>query len=375
MDSKTAAANELSQKASEASSRTVLAGFDGFVDVILRPVDRRYGPGDDYEEISNIDTFGKRICAAAGKSTNIELAKRLEKIGGNGPILANAMVEAGFSTRYVGAIGTPEPHPVFTEFAKRTDAISIANPGVTNAVEFNDGKILLGIMDSLEEVTYANILEKVGEGAFFDLVSRTDLFALVNWVMLPYMTKVLQSMVEKVFPNLGPRDHRRFFFDLCDPEKRSDDDLLALLHLLKKFSAFGSSILGLNLKEAQHVARVLGQQSGNESEEDLREMARSIRAELQIDCVVIHPTDAAACATKDDTFFTEGFFTPNPRITTGAGDHFNAGFCAALTLGLSPLSSLIVGNAFSGSYVRKAESPSLSEVSSFIRSTEFSRIP
>jgi len=31
--------------------------------------------------------FGRRILAAAGKSTNIELFPRLEKLGGNGPIM------------------------------------------------------------------------------------------------------------------------------------------------------------------------------------------------------------------------------------------------------------------------------------------------
>ncbi len=373
MDVKTAAADSLSRKASDASGRTVLVGLDGFVDVIINPVHRRFGPGDDYEPIPDIAAFGNRILAAVGKSTNIEMGRKLEKIGGNGPILADALCEAGFPTRYIGALGGQAIHPVFEDFARRTDAVSLADPGVTHALEFQDGKLLFGLMDTLEQVTFQAILDKMGEGAFFDLVSRTDLFAVVNWTMLPYLTQVLQALVDRVYPHLGPRDHRSFFFDLADPEKRSDDDLLGVLYLLKRFCAFGSATLGLNLKEAQHVARVLGCPVGESEEEALKGMARDIRSELRIDCVVIHPTDSAACATKDETFYTDGFFTPRPRITTGAGDHFNAGFCSGRLLGLDPLSSLITGCAFSGHYVRSAESPSLAGAASFIRGMDFAR--
>ncbi len=342
--------------------------------MIINPVDQRFGPGDNYQPIRDMTTFGKRILAAAGKSTNIEMGKKMEKLGGNGPILANAIQHAGLGTRYIGALGDPQIHPVFEEFAKRTEAVSLAEPGVTHALEFRDGKIMLGLMDSLENVTYANVIEKMGEGAFMDLLSRTDLFAIVNWTMLPYLTQFLQSLVDLAYPNLGPRDHRSFFFDLADPEKRSDDDLLGLLRLLHRFCAFGGTTLGLNLKEAQHVARVLDLHVGEGTEEDISTMARDIRSELRLDCVVVHPTDCAACATKDETFYSRGFFTPDPMITTGAGDHFNAGFATSRLLGLSPLSSLVVGCAFSGFYVRTAESPSLSAIGSFLRSTDFAVI-
>ncbi|MBC2604194.1 carbohydrate kinase family protein [Puniceicoccus vermicola] len=374
MDIKQTAIEELSAKSSEASSRSVLVGLDGFVDIIINPVDQRFGPGDNYQPIRDMSTFGKRILAAAGKSTNIEMGKKMEKLGGNGPILANAILNAGFPTRYIGALGDPLIHPVFEDFAKRTEAVSLAEPGVTHALEFRDGKIMLGLMDSLEKVTYSSMVDKMGEGAFIDLLSRTDLFAIVNWTMLPYLTQVLQALVDQVYPNLGPRDHRSFFFDLADPEKRSDDDLTAVLRLLHRFCAFGSTTLGLNLKEAQHVSRVLGLPVGESNAEDIMGMARDIRNELSLDCVVVHPTDSAACATKDDTFYTKGFFTPDPMITTGAGDHFNAGFSVSRLLGLSPQSALIVGCAFSGYYVRSAESPSLSSIGSFLRKTEFATL-
>jgi len=361
---------ELAAKSGHAQQRTALVGLDGFVDIIVHPVDQRYGPGDDFKAIREIQTFGERILAAVGKSTNIEMAKKREKLGGNGPILANAIFEAGVPTRYIGAIGDPLPHPVFEKFAKNTEAISLAEPSVTHALEFRDGKILLGLMSSMSEITYRRIIDKMGEGALFDLLSRSDLVALVNWTMTPYMTSILQSLIDQVYPNLGPRDHRCFFFDLADPQKRSDADLLTLLKLLHRFCAFGPVTLGLNLKEAQQVGKVLGEKEYEENPEELQAMARDIRSQLKVDCVVIHPTDCAACATKNDTFYTDGFYTDEPVITTGAGDHFNAGFMTARLLGISPASALLVGCAFSGYYVRNGDSPSLGQVRSFIDQNE-----
>ena len=61
-----------------------------------------------------------------------------------------------------------------------------------------------------------------------------------------------------------------------------------------------------------------------------------------------------------------GPFVQEPRISTGAGDHFNAGFCLAQVLGMNLEESLCVGVSTSGYYVRTAESPSAIQLSEFI---------
>jgi sugar/nucleoside kinase (ribokinase family) len=55
---------------------------------------------------------------------------------------------------------------------------------------------------------------------------------------------------------------------------------------------------------------------------------------------------------------------PAPR--GGAGDHFNAGFCAARVLGLSLEESLCAGCGTSGFYVREGRSPSLADLAGFV---------
>jgi sugar/nucleoside kinase (ribokinase family) len=58
----------------------------------------------------------------------------------------------------------------------------------------------------------------------------------------------------------------------------------------------------------------------------------------------------------------EGPFTPKPLITTGAGDHFNAGFCLGKLLGFDNAKAVLTGVSTSGFYVRSAKSPTVSDL-------------
>ncbi|OHE77371.1 MAG: sugar kinase [Verrucomicrobia bacterium RIFCSPLOWO2_12_FULL_64_8] len=365
MDYRTRTLAALRTRPASAATKLALVGFDGFVDRIVHPVGTRHGQGDAFTPMAAITEFGNRVLAAAGKSTNIELYPVIEKLGGNGPIMTGALLAAGVPVRYVGALGAMAVHPVFAGIAQRTEAASLCDPGLTIALEFPDGKVMLGLMKSLDEITYARIVAVMGEGAFLDLLSRADLTALVNWTMVPNMTAILEELAARVYPQLPPRE-RIFFFDLADPEKRSTGDLLAALNVIARFQSFGRVTLGLNLKEAQQVFAALGLGRSAEDEKALRSMAREIRQKLGIAVVVIHPRESAACATKDDTWWVPGPVAEKPLITTGAGDHFNAGFVTGQLLGLAPEACLGLGVSNSGYYVRTARSPSLGDLERFL---------
>ncbi len=358
---------ELNQKTFNPSGMNSVVGLDGFVDKIVTPVDKRHGLKQNFDAIETIDALGSRISAAAGKSANIELFPRFDKLGGNGPIMANAHVSLGLAVRYIGALGHPSIDPVFEEFARKTNAVSLANPGITTALEFKDGKLMLGNTSSLEEIDFARIIEVTGEGAFIDMLAKAELVSIVNWTMIPKMTSILLEMVERIMPNLPPIDTRNFFFDLTDPAKRSGQDIREVLRVISRFQAHAEVTLGLNYNEALQVCETMDLKGGEKDEESLCRMATEIRRKLEIACVVIHPTDSASCATKDGAWWTPGPYTENPKITTGAGDHFNAGFSAARLCGFSPLTSLALATCTSGYYVRTAESPSTNQVVELLR--------
>ena len=358
---------ELNQKTFNPSGMNSVVGLDGFVDKIVTPVDKRHGLKQNFDAIETIDALGSRISAAAGKSANIELFPRFDKLGGNGPIMANAHVSLGLAVRYIGALGHPSIDPVFEEFARKTNAVSLANPGITTALEFKDGKLMLGNTSSLEEIDFARIIEVTGEGALIDMLAKAELVSIVNWTMIPKMTSILLEMVERIMPNLPPIDTRNFFFDLTDPAKRSGQDIREVLRVISRFQAHAEVTLGLNYNEALQVCETMDLKGGEKDEESLCRMANEIRRKLEIACVVIHPTDSASCATKDGAWWTPGPYTENPKITTGAGDHFNAGFSASRLCGFSPLTCLALATCTSGHYVRTAESPSTNQVVELLR--------
>ncbi len=123
-----------------AKKMSAFVGLDGFVDEILHVVDKRDG-ADSFQRLNTISKLGERISAAAGQSTNIEIVNRVTKLGGNGPIMANALVSFGLKVTYLGNLGWPNLHPVFVDFSKVAEVYSIAEPGHTDALEFEADQI------------------------------------------------------------------------------------------------------------------------------------------------------------------------------------------------------------------------------------------
>ena len=86
-------AAQLLAGASRAGQMTAFIGLDGFVDEILHVVDKR-DSGVKYSRLATIGGLADRLAAAAGRSTNVELVCQMTKLGGNGPIMANALASS-----------------------------------------------------------------------------------------------------------------------------------------------------------------------------------------------------------------------------------------------------------------------------------------
>jgi hypothetical protein len=251
-------------------------------------------------------------------------------------------------------------HPVFQDFAARCrEVITLCDPGHTDAVEFEDGKVMLGKMNTLPEVNWDNVLLQVPAAALAKKVQDVELIGCVNWTMLTSMNSILEGLGGLL---AGRASRGKIFIDLTDPRKRSKEDIAEVLTLLSHIQEHADVVLGLNENESRQVAMVLFGKEGD----DLSSRAQDIRTKLRLFQVVIHPTRSAAVATADGEWYVDGPYTPKPKLTTGAGDNFNAGYCNGLLSGLDPEGCLVSGVSSSGFYVRNCRSATRSELVDFM---------
>lgn len=347
------------------ASSKVVVGLDGFVDTILHVVNKRES-AEKFSRVNQMGDFANRIKEAAGLSANMELVSEMLKLGGNGPIMANALSAYGTPITYIGNLGFPAIHPVFDEFARRAKVYSISEPGYTDAIEFDDGKLMFGKLEGLKQITWETILKHLSEEEILRLFSEASLVALVNWTMIPYMSDIFEKILSRIAAKLeGPK--RLIFFDLADPAKRTREDINDALALIAEFQKYFKVILGLNLRESEQIGSVLGIALEGDRPEMVAEHAAKIREKLDLDTVVIHPTAFAAAADAAGATYVDGPYTPKPKITTGAGDHFNSGFCVGRVLGCDLAESLQIGVGTSGYYVRNASSPTLENLIEFLK--------
>lgn len=375
-----ATAEALRRRRGDIAGITAIIGFDGFVDEICDVVDKRGGA--DVQTVQTITSFAEKIACAAGQSSNFEIIVRDTKIGGNGPIMSNALAALGMKVTCVGSVGHPHVHPVFAELATRAEVVGIADPAHTDALEFADGKLMFGKLAPLEQVTWENIIRKLGADQLEQLLSGARLIGMVNWTMIPQMSRIWAKLISDVLPELpelrtsrdrkgavsNPASARRMIFiDLADPEKRTRDDLLYALKLLSRMNELVAVTLGMNLKEAHQVCGVLGLSTPAQNVlERTAESAAQVREALKLECCVIHPRNGAAAATAESRAIIAGPFVRDPAISTGAGDHFNAGFMLGRLLDLPLEQCLCIGVATSGHYVRTRLSPRLADLAEFI---------
>src|SRR5881394_610090 len=100
--------------------------------------------------------------------------------------------------------------------ANRAKVISIGEPGHTDALEFEDGKLMLGKLTPLNDVTWDNLISRVGREKLIELMTDSRLIGMVNWTMLPHMSRIWAKMLDEIIPN-NERHSRKLFIDLADP--------------------------------------------------------------------------------------------------------------------------------------------------------------
>ena len=206
---------------------------------------------------------------------------------------------------------------------------------------------MIGKHASLKEITWQNIQARYGLEKFTAKLSSSDLVAFVNWTMLPYMSDLWEAILRDVCPALtAPR--RLMFFDLADPEKRTPKDILARPGFDRPLWPLFRCHPRPERKGGAGNCRSLRRQTpirhpgspGRNGQPHRRPFARR------------HPGHPSRRLRPGRHRWQSqpgpGAFDPRPKVTTGAGDHFNSGFCLGKLLGLDNDMSLLAGVATSG---------------------------
>ncbi len=348
----------LSEKFLENKKKIALVGFDGFIDELNYVVEKKIDD-ENFEKVKTISDFGKKIIASAGLSLNIEFHPFKKKIGGNGPIMASALLAQYVKINYIGSLGENSIADIFKDFAEKCDNVfSLADPGHTDALEFDDGKLMLGKMSNLSKVNWDELLSQISLENITEILKKTDLIAFTNWTMITKMNTFFKAFSDILIK----LKHSPFIFiDLADPTKRNEEDIKEVLSQISNLQKSGKVILGLNAHEADIIAKIM-----NISSDNFKEKCSKIRNELDIYMTIIHPREGATVSSNSGNFWVDGPFCKNPLYSTGAGDNFNAGFCSGLLSGLEPIECLFTGVYTSGFYVRKGYSPSKKELVDFM---------
>ena len=340
-------------------NKSAIVGFDGFIDELNYVVEKKIDD-ENFIKVKTISDFGKKIISSSGLSMNIEFKTFKKKLGGNGPIMASALISQNINVHYIGALGEKVIDEVFKDFKEKcVNVFSLANPGHTDALEFEDGKLMLGKMTDLKNVNWKSLITKIDLEKIVSILKNSDLIAFTNWTMIVNMDSFFKAF-SKILKEIN---HCPFIFiDLADPSKRNSNDILQLLNEVSELQNVGKVILGLNERESEIMSNILGI-----NEKKIKKRADKIRLALKIDIVVIHPREGAVVSYCKKNVWIDGPFCKQPLYSTGAGDNFNAGFCFGLLLGLNPEESLLTGVYTSGYYVRKGKSPDKYELVKFMK--------
>jgi len=100
---------------------------------------------------------------------------------------------------------------------------------------------------------------------------------------------------------------------------------------------------------------------------DMKEIGKKIFEKLgQPEILLLHSSRQSFAFNQKEIFQQKSFFIKDPRISTGAGDNFNAGFAAAQLLNLDPGQSLLFANIVATLYVKTGITPELSDLVAYL---------
>lgn len=347
-------------------SKGALIGFDGYVDSIYRVVCTRTTQGET-QYYHYIADYGQRVIDAAGKSADIEIQQIERRLGGNAPLMAEGVAALGDAVTLVGELGYPQINPCFQTLLPSMKTYSFAEPCQTIALEFTDGKIMMGDMVSSDSINWETIREIVGDDTLNEQIANASLIAVLNWSAHTGVAKIAYEVASLV-ASLPAEQKRMMFFDLSDPNALSLESLCSYLNMIRDIGTMIPTVLGMNENEARTVIGCLFSEA--DMAKDTLDLAHlyghQMLERLHLNSLTIHATAYALGFEAQEMWHADGFRIDKPLISTGGGDHYNAAFCHGLLHNLPLPQCLLLGSAASSYYVLNGRSAARNDLKKYL---------
>lgn len=278
-------------------------------------------------------------------------------------ITGNALGNLGIKADCIGTFGLPDILPVFRTMSSNCTLYTVGETITTSALEFNDSKVMMFDLGPYDKLSWEGIKEILGTGKIRQLFSGKQLISLLNWSEIENTSLIWEGILDEILPFAEPSEIQPYFLaDFSDCSRRPEKEIRLALSLLGKFRNYYRVIISLNQNEAEIIAKAF-RISGNTGDEDF---IKKLYEACKPDELVIHRAKDALVFDGLTFEKCDTFFCKEPKILTGGGDNFNAGYCFSHFQDFDLFQSLLVANAVSGYYVKTGISPGINQLIGFL---------
>lgn len=340
----------------------VVLGFNGAIDRVREIVDERQNR-DTYQRIQRLDDFGRQVSTAGTeeRSMLMEWVCSDMRTGALVCHISRALGTLGFDPVMIGMFGDP-PKDAFVDEFEEFRMESLGEPAYTDAIEFDDGKLMLSESGGMRYLDWDVLCEEVGFDQLAAYLDGAAVLGMGYWAEISDLVSIFEGIADEIVPTLSsPPEH--VLIDPADVGTRPSKDLKEAREVLQRLDAESPVTMSANRYETIDIANSLRSTTAERSPEDAAEVARE---EFGISRFVTHGATKSALATEDGVFGVDVPREDEPVLSTGAGDHFNAGFLLGLMYDLGPEESVALGNAVAGCFVRQGDPPTYDKIQAFL---------
>lgn len=330
----------------------VVLGFDGYRDRVRKVLADRES-ATDYDTMDTMAEFATRLQNSVdlNNSASLEWTVVDERAGGHVSNAGRAYAAIGATPTLIGTFG--EDENVFRRTLPEAELHSVGTPSVTDAIEFDDGKLMLTDLRSMSSLDWDTLTNRIGIETLTRTLKGAELLSTGYWATIPALPSIWRGLRTEVWPRLAdppsevlvdPSDLRRM-----SPERVRDGH--------QELAALDETVpVTVSTNRAETLA--LAEMILDHHTDQLHELVGPLRDRLGITRLVAHAESVSILATPDGTYRCHPPHVESPELTTGVGDCFNAGYLSGQLLELSAGGSLLLANVAANSFLQTGSPPS-----------------